>query len=125
MRSSINNENISAEEMMSSVIGFPTGDGADAPLELLVGFLEGDDTGHDSGSCSLPLVSRLRIEIESDTSNMGHGHDMSIDLEAEMSSEGGAWGMGRSVWSGVAEECSVGGDVDMGSIDLARHSASN
>ena len=36
---------------------------------------------------------------------------MSIDLEAEMSSEGGAWGMGRSVWSGVAEECSVGGDV--------------
>jgi len=110
---------------MSSVIEFPAGDEADASFELIVGFLEGDDTGHDSGSYSLPLVSRLRMEIESDTSNMGHGHGMLIDLEAETSSVGGAWGMGRSMGSRVAEECSVGGGVDMGSMDLARHSASN
>ena len=125
MRSSINIENISAEEMMSSVIEFPAGDVADASFELLVGFLEGDDTEHNSGACSLPLVSRLRLEIESDTSNMGHGHGMLIDLEAEMSSVGGAWGMCRSMWSRVAEECSVDGGVDMGSMDLARYSASN
>ena len=110
---------------MSSVLESSAGDGAPAPLELIVGFLEGDDTGHDSGACSLPLVSRLRMEFESDTSNMGHGHGMLIDWEAETSSVGDAWGTGRSLWSRVAEECSVGGGVDMGSMDFARHSASN
>ena len=49
---------------------------------------------------------------------------MLTDGEAELSSVEGAWGMGRSSWSGVAESCSVGGEVDMGSIDFARHSAS-
>ena len=49
---------------------------------------------------------------------------MLTDVEAETSSVEGAWGMGRSIWSGVAEGCSVGGEVDMGSIDFAQHSAS-
>ena len=110
---------------MSSVMGFPAGDEADASFELVVGVEEGDDTEHSSGVCSLPLVSRLRLEIEPDTRNMGHGHGMLIDWEAETSSVGGAWGMGRSWWSRVAEEFSVGGGVDMGSMDFARHSASN
>ena len=110
---------------MSSVMGVPDGDEADASFDLVVGVLEGDDTEHISGSRSLPLVSRLRLVIESDTRNMGHGHGMLIDWEAETSSVEGAWGMGRSLWSRVAEECSVGGGVDMGSMDFARHSASN
>ena len=110
---------------MSGVMGVPAGDEAKASFGLVVGVEEGDETEHSSGVCSLPLVSRLRFEIESDTRNMGHGHGMLIDWEAETSSVEGAWGMGRSLWSRVAEECSVGGGVDMGSMDFARHSASN
>ena len=43
---------------------------------------------------------------------------------AELSSAGGTWGMGLSHGSGVAERCSGDGDEGMGSMDLARHSAS-
>ena len=115
---------------MSGVMGVPAGDEAKASFGLVVVVEEGDEAKHCSGvgawsMCSLPLVSKLRLEIESDTRNMGHGHGMLIDWEAETSSVGGAWGMGRSLWSRVAEECSVGGGVDMGSMDFARHSASN
>ena len=125
MRSSINSENISDEEMMSGAMGVPAVDEAGASFALVVGVEEGDETEHSAGVCSPPAVSRLRFETESDTGDMEHGHGMLIDWEAKTSSVGGAWGMGRSLWSWVAEASSVDGGVDMGSMDFARHSASS